>query len=111
MPNRGNGTYPPNWTPLTGHHYVDHTTASHGERLAVLETRVDGLEDDQTRISEVLTTLREAFVERAGRSIATIIRQRWDEILPYLIAAGALAWGNQEMVTRWAFWVLGISPD
>ena len=111
MPNRGNGHWPPSSMHSTGGHYVDPITHQHGERIMRLETRMDGLEEDHSRISEVLMNLREAYLERAGRSIATIIRQRWDEILPYLIAGGALAWGNQELVTRAAFWVLGIGPD
>jgi hypothetical protein len=91
--------------------WIDPVTAGHGERLARIEQRVDGLEEDQAEDHSILMDLREAFTIRASRSVGQIIQQRWFELAPIGIAASALIWGNKEVAARIGWWLLGGGPE
>ena len=111
MPHRGNGTWPPSSPHTIGAHYVDPITHQHGERIMRLETRIDGIEDNQEEHVSILAQLRDDFIRHTSRSLPAIVRQRWDELLPYGIAVAAVLYGNRELVERLGLWALGISPD
>lgn len=116
MAGRGNGQWP-GWPPSTGAQYAD-PMMDHEGRLSYLEAIQQSVQSDIVEIREdqhehlsLLQELREAFARHTSRSLAQIVRQRWDEIAGYLIVAAAVSYANRGWLTEIGLRLAGIHPD
>jgi hypothetical protein len=84
---------------------------NHEGRISKLETRVDNIEADQGEDHTILDGLSDAFQRHTTRTLAQIVRQRWDEIMGYLLIAAGASYANQDALWRLWLWAAGAGPD